>query len=149
MTRDWIKGHSRIICWAVFLLITGIPLVIMTLINGGPKIFLFLIETPKSVEGSAVGCEPGKKFQYTYQIDKQIYEFSPSLSAPCKSSIPSGRKLKIFYLPSDPRVSWASASSNPRKELSLFLLTIAILALFASGWCFYWINRHQGKQKHE
>lgn len=131
-----IKQNKIIICLSLLLFITGAPAVILTSISGTPEILLFLFEQSAYTEGIADACRPGGDFKYTYNVGNRTFNIIRQ-PGPCTKAISSNsnRHLKVYYLQSDPKISWPV--SDPRKDIGGFIFGGFLLGAFASMWIYF------------
>jgi hypothetical protein len=128
---------------AVFCLVVAVPMAILMLATGGPKVFHFLSERAELVQGQASGCAPGEAFRYTYLVGQKSFENRLILTGSCKKPIAAGKEIQVYYLPSDPNISWSG--SNPRDELIVLIVLILLAAQFSASWTYIWIGRKDGR----
>jgi hypothetical protein len=76
----------------------------------------------KSTNGFVVGnCVVGGKFKYKYVVANQ--EYISKEDGPCKQPIADQKKLLIYYVESEPKVSWVG---DPKSDV-LFVLVVSVL----------------------
>jgi hypothetical protein len=86
----------------------------------------------KSTNGFVVGnCVAGGKFKYKYVVANR--EYISKDFGPCKQPIADQKELLIYYVESEPEVSWPG--SNPKSEMLFLLVGSAFLSTFAA-WAF-------------
>jgi hypothetical protein len=84
----------------------------------------------KSTNGFVVGnCAVGGKMKYKYVVANRDYISKES--GPCKQPIPDQKKLLIYYVESEPDVSWVG---NPKSDVLSVLVVSAFMSAFAVGY---------------
>jgi hypothetical protein len=86
----------------------------------------------KSTNGFVVGnCVIGGKFKYKYVVASR--EYISKDFGPCKQPVADQKELLIYYVESEPEVSWSG--SNPKREI-LFLLVGSAFMSTVGVWAF-------------
>ena len=113
---------------AAFLLFTTF---ITFVFFGSPNVALKLAFFDlQSTNGIVVGnCVVGGKFKYKYVVANR--EYISKEDGPCKQPIADQKELLIYYVESEPEVSWPG--SNPRSDMLLSLVASAFMSTFAAG----------------
>jgi hypothetical protein len=81
----------------------------------------------KSTNGFVVGnCVVGGKSRYKYVVANR--EYISKEDGPCKQPIADQTELLIYYVESEPEVSWVS---NPKGDILFLLVMSAFMSTFA------------------
>jgi len=97
---------------------------------GSPDVALKLaLFDLKSTNGFVAGnCVVGGKFKYKYVVANRDYVSKED--GPCKQPIADQTKLSIYYVESEPEVSWVG---NPKSDILFVPVVSAFMSTFAVG----------------
>jgi hypothetical protein len=107
---------------------------LVTIAMGGPQFWVNCFREIGTAQGFTLGCKEGGRFSYKYTVQEHSYEGHESI---CKAAIPSDKPIIIYYVATDPSISWGY---SPREFALEFCIGVSILSVVgaALSWNKFW-----------